>query len=245
MIIDLHHHLVYGVDDGAKDLDMSKKMLQKAVENHVNVICCTSHATPGHAAFPWDTYLKHMETLGEWIIHENLPLTLYTGCEILFTEEAPEMARRGEIPTLANRKTVLVEFLPNAQWGQITRAVREFTNCGLQVVCAHVERYRCLHEDMDRLFELHEDYGVICQMNGSTIIRSKGLFGDKFARKALKAGLIDVAASDAHNAESRPCNMKACRDILSKEYGEELARELTEDMPYEILIGHNETQKRR
>ncbi|MBR0215387.1 MAG: hypothetical protein IJL96_00570, partial [Clostridia bacterium] len=100
----------------------------------------------------------------------------------------------------------------------------------------HVERYQCLHEDMDRLYALHDDYDVICQMNASTVIRSHGLFGDKWARKALKAGLIDVAASDAHDLSARACNIAECRRILEKDYGAEMARELTEDMPYHILF---------
>ncbi len=235
MIADMHCHVVYGVDDGSKDWEMTKQMLQKAVENNVRILCCTSHAIPARGPFPWDTYLQHMQEMGEYINSEGLPLTLYTGCEIMYTEEAARMARRGELPTLGQSRYVLVEFMPITDWGQITVAAREFSNHGLKMVCAHVERYACLHEDMDRLYELHEDYGVICQMNASTILRSHGLFGDKFAKKALKAGLIDLAASDSHNVTERACNLKACYEMLRKDYGSEMASSLLEDMPQQIL----------
>ncbi len=236
MIADIHHHIVYGVDDGSKDMEMSIGMLNKAVENDVGIICCTSHAMPSREPFPWKAYLEHIEKLGDYIQREQLPITLYTGSEILYTEQAAEMARRGEIPTLARGRSVLVEFLPIADWIQIQKAIREFANAGLQMICAHVERYQCLHEEMDRLYEMHDEYGVICQMNASTVIRSHGFFGDKWAKKAIKAGLIDVAASDAHNVSERACNMKECRRILTKDYGEEMARELTERMPQQILL---------
>ena len=236
MIADIHHHIVYGVDDGSRDLETSIGMLKKAVENGVKGICCTSHAMPGHKPFPWKDYMAHLEELGAYIQKENLPLTLFTGCEILYAEKAAEMARRGEIPTLARGSHVLVEFLPITDWVQIQKAAREFANAGLRMVCAHVERYQCLHEDMDRLYALHDDYDVICQMNASTVIRSHGLFGDKWARRALKTGLIDVAASDAHDLSARACNIAECRRILEKDYGAETARELTEDMPYHILF---------
>ncbi|MBR2287165.1 MAG: hypothetical protein IJ865_02910 [Clostridia bacterium] len=236
MIVDMHTHIVYGVDDGAKDLDMSRAMLKRAAENGVQVICCTSHSTPGHAAFPWDDYLAHLEVMGQVILEEKLPLTLLTGSEILYTDDAADMARRGDIPTLAGKNAVLVEFLPITDWGQITRAAREFSTRGLQMVCAHVERYHCLHEDMDRLYELKEEYGVILQMNCSTILRAGGLMGDKFAKKALKAGLIDIAASDAHNVTERACNIGQCRTFLQKHYGEETARRLLEDTPQSILF---------
>ena len=236
MIADIHHHIIYGVDDGSKDLEMSIGMLHRAVENDVKGICCTTHARPGHKPFPWKEYMTHIEELGGYIQKKNLPLSLFIGCEILYTEKAVEMARRGEVPTLNNRSHVLVEFLPITDWGQIEKAAREFANAGLQMVCAHVERYRCLREDMERLYTLHDEYDVICQMNASTVIRSHGLFGDRWVKKALKAGMIDVAASDAHDISGRACNMKECRRILARDYGEEKAREMTEEMPYHILF---------
>ena len=236
MIADIHHHIVYGVDDGSKNMEMSQAMLKKAVENGVEVICCTSHATPGHKPFPWDDYLAHLEEMGEYIVRENLPITLLPGCEILYTQNSATMARKGDVPTMAGRRFALVEFLPIADWQTIQNAAREFAYAGLQMVCAHVERYNCLREDMDHLYELHDDLGVICQMNCSTVIRSHGMLGDKWAKKVLKAGLIDVAASDAHNVSERACNISACREALTKNYGEDVARAMLEDMPWHILF---------
>lgn len=234
-MIDIHHHLVFGVDDGSRDFEMSQGMVRKAVENQVSSICCTSHCTPGHRPFPWESYMDHIKKLGNWIASEGIPLTLFSGCEILYTDVASRMAVQSEIPTLAGGKSVLVEFMPNVSWEMMCHACRDMGNHGLNMVIAHVERYQCLHENMKRLHELRDTYGTVLQMNCNTILKAHGLFGDRFARYALKGHLIDVAASDSHNVTSRACNMLACRDMLTKDYGEETAYMLTEEEPKKIL----------
>ena len=234
-MIDIHHHLVFGVDDGSRDFEMSQAMIRKAMENHVTAICCSSHCTPGHRPFPWDTYMDHIRQLGDWIAQEGLALTLYSGCEILYTDAAARMAVQSEIPTLAGTSSVLVEFIPNVEWDLICHACRDMGNHGLNMVIAHVERYQCLHENMKRLHELHDSYGVYLQMNCNSVLKAHGFFGDRFAKYAVKERLIDVAASDSHNVSSRACNMLACHDMLVRDYGEDMAYRLTEEQPKKIL----------
>ena len=81
------------------------------------------------------------------------------------------MARRGEIPTPGNGEYALVEFLPETSWETIRKAAGEFQNSGLRMVAAHVERYRCLREDLSRLEEMAGS-GIPRQMNAVTAIRS-------------------------------------------------------------------------
>ncbi|MBQ8161408.1 MAG: hypothetical protein IJ083_11775 [Clostridia bacterium] len=230
----MHHHLVFGVDDGSESFEMSQAMIRRAAGEGVQAICCTSHCTPGHRPFPWEKYMGAMEKMSQFILQEGIQMTLTVGCEILYTEEAPQLARRGEIPTISGRNAVLVEFLPSVVFDRICQAARDFGNAGYQVVFAHVERYDCLRESWDRLDEL-KDLGALLQMNCSTVIRSHGLFGDRWAKKALRSGYIDIAASDSHNVSSRACNIKECREILVKDYGEDTAVRLLETNPGHIM----------
>lgn len=233
-MIDIHTHVIYGVDDGSASPDMSRDMLRRASEQGVTALACTSHCTPGYRPFPRDRYLNRLEELQGFANREGLPLRLLTGCEILYTDRAVSMIRGGEIPTLNGTDRALVEFLPEASWDTVRRAVREFGNAGLRMVAAHVERYDCLRENLLRLREMRDE-GVLCQMNAETAVRSAGLFGDRWARKALKSGLIDAVASDAHNLSSRAPNLKEARQSLEKAYGGEMARRLLEEGPREIL----------
>lgn len=233
-MIDIHTHVIYGVDDGSASPDMSRGMLRAAAAQGVTTMVCTSHCTPGYRPFPWEIYLARLEELRSFLRAEGLGLELLPGCEILYTDQAASLARRGEIPTLNGGRAALVEFLPETPWDTIRRAAREFGNTGLRMTAAHVERYACLREDLSRLAELREE-GVFCQMNAETAVRSAGLFGDRWAKKALKTGLIDAVASDAHNLTSRAPNLERARESLEKNLGEAAARRLLEEGPGEIL----------
>ena len=235
-MIDIHTHVVYGVDDGSRSLEMSQEMLRRAAEGGVTGICCTSHARPGHRAFPVREYLDRLEALRQFILSEGLDLQLFHGCEIMYTSEAARAVREGWVPSLAGKDTVLLEFMPETPWGMIQHGIREMSNAGFRVLVAHVERYDCLREEFSWLAEMR-DMGCLLQMNADTVLRSRGLMGDRWAKKALKAGLIDVVASDMHNLTSRKSNLPEARQALKRDYGEETARRLTEENPRRILDG--------
>ena len=234
-LADIHAHVVYGVDDGSRSLEMSQKLLLSAGESGVGVICCTSHCTPGHRAFPWEVYRRHLEQLQSFIRRDRLQMELYTGSEILYTNETPNLLRKGEIPTLGGSDTVLVEFLPGVPWKDLSAAVREIRNAGFRMVIAHVERYECLHEDLDRISELREIGGLMCQMNAKPVLGSKGMLGNRWARKALKNNLIDIVASDMHHPVSRPCNLRKAYSTLRGLLGEEAAIRMTRDNPLKAM----------
>ena len=233
-MIDIHTHVVYSVDDGSKSLEMSQQMLRLSAEAGVTDICCTTHVRPGHRDFPWQKYEAHMKELREFLWREELKIRLHTGCEIMYTSRSAEDARNGLIPTLGGGSFVLVEFMPETPWGMIQHAVREMGNAGFDVLVAHVERYTCLREEFSWLEEMR-DLGATLQMNAQTVIRSRGLLGDRWAKRALKNGLIQVVASDMHNLTNRKPNLDEAWQVLKKDYGEDTARELMINQPRRIL----------
>ena len=108
---DLHHHVIYGVDDGPQTFEDAQNMLRRAHENGITDIAATSHATPGRHRFPMDTYLEHLRREQAWADEQGLGIRLHTGCEILYTDETARLLQSGEIPTIAGTRLVLVEFL--------------------------------------------------------------------------------------------------------------------------------------
>ena len=233
-MIDIHTHVVYGVDDGSRSLKMSQEMLRQAATDGIKGICCTTHVRPGHRDFPVQTYLDHLEQLRAFLWQEGLETELYTGCEIMYTSQAAEYARKGLLPTLGGTEYLLIEFMPETPWGMIQHGVREMGNAGFQILVAHVERYGCLREEFSWMEEL-KDMGCLLQMNAETVLRSHGFLGDRWARRALKSGMIDVVASDMHNISSRKPNLREAWETLKRDYGTECARELTEEAPKRIL----------
>ena len=181
MLVDLHHHLVYGVDDGSRSREMSQAMLARAAEQGVTHIACTSHTRPGEHDLNMDRYLRHIDTLRGMIGESGYDITLFTGCEIMYTSRTPRLLREGKVPTLGGTANVLVEFMPETPLEFIRRALMDTAEAGFHVVLAHAERYVCLHEG-DVLAALKEETYPTIQMNADTVLRAKGLFGDRFAR---------------------------------------------------------------
>lgn len=231
---DLHHHVIYGVDDGPQTFEDAQAMLRRAHGNRIADIAATSHATPGRHRFPMDTYLEHLHKEQAWADAQGLGIRLHTGCEILYTDETARLLQSGEIPTIDGTRLILVEFLPSNDFKHIENAVRRLGNAGYTVVVAHAERYEGTRKVED-LFTLREDLGAYIQINAHTFISPGGFFAKRWLRKVMENGCCDVAATDAHNVSSRPCQMKKCYDIISKEYGQDTADRLCIDTPRGLL----------
>lgn len=234
MIADIHHHLVYAVDDGAEDRDMSIAMLERAAKERVTDIVCTSHTMPGQRDLDLRRYYRFYDDLAAYVASEHLDVRLYTGTEILYTSRTPQMLHEGKIPTLAATWNVLVEFFPDMPYALIRQGVLDIANAGFNVVVAHVERCSCLREG-DNLARLRQECMVQTQMNANSVLRSKGLMGDRWAKRVLREGLIDIVASDAHNITSRPCRMGEAYDYLEKTYGKEYADRVCCENPANLL----------
>lgn len=231
---DLHHHVIYGVDDGPQSFEDAQAMLRSAHENGITAIAATSHATPGRHRFPMDTYLAHLQKEQEWADQQGLGIKLYTGCEILYTDETARLLQSGEIPTINGSRLILVEFLPANDFHHIQNAVRRLGNAGYTVVVAHAERYDGTRKVED-LLTLREDLGAYIQINARTFISPGGFFAKRWLRKVMENGCCDLAATDAHNTSSRPCQMKKCHETIGKEWGRDVADRLCVETPRQLL----------
>lgn len=223
--VDVHHHLIYGVDDGPGTFEDMQQMMLRAVEQQVSDIVCTSHATPGGRPFPAEDYARRMQEARCWIADQGLSLRLHTGCELLYTDASARLLKEGAYPALADSSNVLVEFTPDTDFKRMCDAVRQIGNAGFGLMFAHVERYQALR-NLGNVRQLREEYGVYMQMNTNTVINKKGFFFDRWVRHMLDDGHVDCVATDAHNVTSRPCSMRLCYEMLKERYGREAALDM-------------------
>lgn len=223
--VDLHHHLIYGMDDGAQSLEDMQKMLLRAELEGVTELVCTCHVTPGYQPFLREKYQQHFAEAEAFIAERGLNLRLHTGCEVLYTDASARLLREGHYPTLAGSDTVLVEFTPDTSFRQLAEAAARFGMAGYGVLFAHVERYDALR-NLKNVRTLRDEYGVLMQMNTNTVTAKKSFFTERWVRHMLADGYIDCVATDSHNLSSRPCKMRMCYEMLAERYGSELADEL-------------------
>lgn len=223
--VDLHHHLIYGVDDGAQSLEDMQQMILRASSEGVTDIVCTSHVTPGYEPFPREKYAAHLEEARAFIAVQGIEMRVHPGCEVLYTDASARLLREGAFPTLAGSDVVLVEFVPDTAFRQIAEAASSFGMAGYSVLFAHVERYDALRS-IRNVRTLRDEYGVLMQMNANTVIGKKGFLTERWVKHMLGDGYIDCVATDAHNLSSRACRMRQCHEVLTEKYGEDMAEEL-------------------
>ena len=232
---DIHAHVLPGIDDGAKDWDMSMAMIQKSFDAGVQHIIATPHY------LPWQKHNTAKKDIGLLCAEANRriqkelgeDIEILPGQEIYYHVDILKDLVEGKAQPLAGGKHVLVEFAENVPFSEMMAAAGKFRRSPFRVVAAHFERYEALRkqENLEQFLQA----GVLLQSNIGEM--KKGLFdsGKRFLQKAYAAGKVSFTASDMHNLSSRPPiseeSLKWFRNRLDPVYMEELFCTNPEKLP--------------
>ena len=237
-MIDIHTHVLPGIDDGSQSMDMSLEMLSLAAESGVDTLVTTPHCNiPGEYENYVDDELAQLwDILNEEKERLEIPIRLCKGMEIYATPELPELLQEKRLWTLNDTSYFLVEFAfdedPDFCWF-ILRACEEL---GYQPIIAHPERYFFVQGDPELAYEwCTAGYGL--QVNKGSLL---GRFGDLPQRTAellMDHGLVACVASDAHRPHRRSTYMGDIRRLLEQDYGESYCRLVLSENPARILNG--------
>ena len=208
MFTDIHSHILYDVDDGAKDITMSIQMIEAAIKENIHHIVLTPHVQSRVTKVSRDVHIKHFNVLNERVKALNLPVTLHLGAEVTYRSHLKPNYHEY---TLGSSNYVLVEFSMREPQ-EIEDVIFDISRMGFIPIVAHVERYPYL--SIDDIVAIKK-YGLI-QVNTSSILGFDNVVKPKYVLKLLKLGLVDIIASDAHNLDKRIPNLKTCYDFLSK-----------------------------
>lgn len=219
-MIDLHCHILPGLDDGAQNVEDSLAMAHKAVASGITHILCTPHHN-GKYRNEKDVIIEAVAQLQQVLDAENIPLTLYEGQEVRISGEIIEEYEAGKLlGTDVNDHYMLIEF-PTQDVPQYTeRLFFELLAKGITPVIVHPERNSVFIEDPNKLIPFIE-MGVLTQMTAPSYV---GVFGKKIQKvseQMLSHNLIHMMASDAHNLRTRDFYLEEAFTKLRKEYGKE------------------------
>ncbi len=234
-MIDIHHHIVYGLDDGPKNRETTQQMLKAASRQGVRTIVATPHIAPGIEHFPMTVYQQRLLETQEMCRELGLDLRILAGAEIRYTEQTSTYLAQGAIPTLGGSKRLLMEFTGSTRFEVIEDAVQTVLRNGVVPIIAHIERYKDFISQPKRLEALKEEYNVYYQVNSETILKRRM---HRTIRRLLQLEMIDYVATDTHDLEKRRCNMKATYERLVALVGREYADRLTGNgMTAEAYLG--------
>lgn len=221
--IDIHHHILFGVDDGPKTRSEALAMLALAWQEGTRRIIATSHFEALGSCPDVGRLRVQMADLNA-ICHEKFPgLTVSLGAEVFFGEGVRRRLRSGIIPTLAGSEHVLVEFVPSVARDYLEKAVRHLANGGFVTIIAHMERYPVLVKDPAFARYLKEKYGALLQVNAETFLLPQRLSVRRFLKRAVPDGLVDFVASDAHGTVKRKTRLLEVYGKLAALHGEAVA----------------------
>ena len=231
--IDIHSHIIPGVDDGAETIKESVKMLKIAAEENIGFICATPHFRAGFDAVESDKLKEKFESF-KLMAEESVPdIQLFLGNELFYNEDVVESLQMEKCVTLNGGNYVLVEFHPSHGYSTIRKGVSRLLNSGVWPIIAHVERYDCLEKREDRIVEL-KHIGAYIQVNASSVSNQKLFGGKRWVRHLLKNDLVNFIATDTHNAVSRPPKMLKAAEVLGK-YGDDHVRKILWENPLCVL----------
>lgn len=234
-MIDIHSHILPGLDDGARSVEQSLAMFQIAEQEGITAIIATPHCY-GHKknASP-QKIQEQIVTMQKELKSNNISIQIYSGNEIYYRQGVEEELEKGNINTLVESSYVLVEFHPGEDYHYIVQGLNSLNRYGYSPILAHAERYENLYTKKGRTKEL-KDSGVQLQINASSIT-AKGL-GDTYRKRAfmmLKEQMADYIATDAHSDGYRAPLIQACEKILQKKAGQEYSRKLLFENAERIL----------
>lgn len=228
-MIDLHCHILPGLDDGAFSIDESLMMAEAAFESGTRGIVCTSHSGP----YSRDELFSAFSELQHALRRFGIPIEIYTGQEIYLTEHFSMQIRdieEGYPVTINNTAYLLVEFDPMAHSRILKDAVDRLSAGGFIPIIAHPERYRAIAEDVF-LAQRLKAAGALLQLNKGSL---KGAFGYDAMRAAtymLDERMADFIASDAHSPYERTPKLREVHAYVSEQYSIDYADRLLRDNP--------------
>ena len=203
-MFDIHSHIIYQIDDGARSQEESLHLIRSAVSQGAEGIFATPHYYPEAPSDPEEIRTK-LDILRERCSREELRVELYEGNEVLYFESMIERLRSGEILTLAGSHFTLIEFYPMESYQVILRAVRKLRMAGYRPVIAHAERFKGLREH--GLSEVIRMGGYI-QVSTEPLSKSgfSALMDEEtgFVRDALRKGQVHFLGTDMHREDRRP-----------------------------------------
>jgi protein-tyrosine phosphatase len=241
--VDLHSHILPGLDDGAASLRETLEILRYAYQRRTRGIVATPHLfqpmfdTPGpvelHGSFTRLT--KELKELAKEPENEFLKeLAIYLGSENLVSPEFLAALQNREVVALNGSRYLMVEFPPFLAYAFIESAVDQILAAELIPVLAHVERYEFFYRRPGRLGNLRQR-GCVIQVNAESL--EEGNLGEdsRLALALARRGHLDIIASDGHDVGARPPDMQGAFERLSGEFSEEILHTWMWENPVRIL----------
>ena len=232
--VDIHCHILPGLDDGPENIDDSLQMLEIAKRDGIVSVVATPHIKEG----VYDTVVSDIKE-GVALLREKTDVPeIFVGADVRISYSLIDKIKEGRIPLINNRKFLLLELptfsIPSTDY--LSKLFFALRHLNVYPVITHPERNIMFLEHAGILQRLI-GHGAYCQVTAMSITGHFGKEIQRFTRELFKKGLVHVVATDAHSPKDRPPVLSSAYQQVSKLVGEETARKVFIVNPQRILEG--------
>jgi protein-tyrosine phosphatase len=235
-MIDIHHHLLWGMDDGASTVETSVAMAKAAAADGISHIVCSPHANGTYVYDPWVISEKISE-LQRLLERNSIPVKLGRGCDFHLSYENIQEAKLDPGKFSINGLGYLLVEVPDYGLPRgLTEVFYQLQLAGLTPILTHPERNPTLQSDQPRLVDWLRG-GVLIQVTAGSVVGRMGKHAERMAHDLLANRWVHFLATDAHNTTSRPPKMREAFEIVAKKYGPDYANLLCVSNPLAAFMG--------
>lgn len=235
-MIDIHTHIVYGVDDGARDFEETKEMIKMAMADGTRKMVATSHFEREAFNYSMEDYFNCVDEINKWCQEEGLDFEVLTGNELFLEPNNLKLLSASKCLSINSTKYLLVELSNYIKIEKLDEMLDLIENMGYKIIIAHTERVKWVLEDFDIIKKWYNK-GYKIQINATSLLRKDYKENYKSAHRLLKNGYVHVIASDGHRKDRRKPNLKKAYDYVKSAYSEEAAQLLFVNNPSNIIEG--------
>ena len=234
-MIDIHSHLLYGVDDGAKTIEESVDILKNlSLIGYDKIILTPHYIKDTNYNNKKSDNLKRLEQLKKELEKNNININLYLGNEIYIDRNIVELLNKKEISSLDDSKYLLIELPMNGEYPNYKDIFANLITSNYHVILAHPERYLSFQKDDHKIEELI-DIGVSFQCNLESILGKYGHLAKKIFKKLLKEHKITYLATDIHHKKHDYNEYLKAKKLILKYITEEEYKKLILDNPNKVI----------
>ncbi len=235
-MIDIHCHIIPGVDDGSSDFAESLGMGEMAAACGVTDIIVTPHCNIPRAFSNYcgEGYDRAFESLVGLFGENRIDIRLHRGMEVFGTDDTAELYDEGRVMTLAGSRYMLIEFPFDDDMWRVRDVLLSLKDRGVVPIIAHPERYYAVNDDIQFALDW-ADMGCLLQLNRTSLIGPSAAPETRTSRALLRMGAAHFVATDAHGILARTTELIDAYEYIAERYSIEWADILTEENPRRIL----------
>jgi protein-tyrosine phosphatase len=235
-MIDLHCHILPGLDDGAERLEESVEMARAAEEDGIEKIVATPHLFRDNLAYEDLSIIEEKkEELNQALKTNNINVEIFAGAEVNISHHLLEQIRENRsYLTLHQSSFMFVEFPPDHVFSGVKELFFELMSEGITPIIAHPERNSVFIHHPGPLYELLQ-MGALAQANSGSFLGMYGSTVESAVLRLLQLNLIQFIGSDGHNSRSKAPRLSEAVKIAASLIGEERAKALVKENPQAVL----------